>query len=86
MAASCGGGELSMAEYTEQVGVVVARASQQYGDLVVSPQGAVLIAEPEQIARFAPEDLQAALEQVREIEAEVEESVAAMDPRPVLRF
>lgn len=80
VAASCGGGELSMAEYTERVGVVVARASQQYGDLVASPHGAVLIAEPEQIADFAPQDLQTALEQVREIEAEVEESVAAIDP------
>jgi len=80
LAASCGGGELSMSDYTERVGVVVDRASQQYGVLVASPQGAVLIAEPEQIEDFTPQDLQVALEQVRQIEAEVEESIAAIDP------
>jgi hypothetical protein len=80
LAASCGGGELSMSDYTERVGAVVARASQQYGDLVASPQGAVLIADPEQIEDFSPQDLQTALEHVRQIEAEVEASIAAIDP------
>ncbi|MGB5185501.1 MAG: hypothetical protein WBO84_00040 [Acidimicrobiia bacterium] len=80
VAASCGGGELSMSDYTERVAVVVDRASQQYEALVASPQGAVLIAKPEQIESFSPQDLQTALEQVRQIEAEVEESIAAIDP------
>jgi hypothetical protein len=80
VAASCGGGELSMSDYTERVGVVVDRASEQYGVLVASPRGAVLIAEPEQLESFSPQDLQTALEQVRQIEAEVEESIAAIDP------
>ena len=79
-AASCGSGELSMSDYTERVGAVVDRASRQYGDLVASPQGAVLIAEPEQIGDFSPQDLQTALEHVRQIEAEVEESIAAIEP------
>lgn len=77
---SCGGGELSMTDYTERVSVIVDRASEQYGALVTSPQGAVLIAEPEQIRDFAPQDLEAALERVRQIEAEVEESIAEIDP------
>ena len=79
-AASCGSGELSMSDYTERVGTVVDRASRQYGDLVASPQGAVLIAEPEQIGDFSPRDLQTALEHVRQIEAEVEESIDAIEP------
>jgi len=80
IAASCGGGEPSMSDYTERVAVVVDRASQQYGELVASPQGAVLIAGSEEIANFSPQDLQSALERVREIEAEVEESIAAIEP------
>lgn len=80
VAASCGGGELSMSDYTERVAVVVDRASQQYGELVTSPQGAVLIAEPEETMNLSPQDLQIALERVREIEAEVEESIAAIEP------
>ena len=69
-----------MSDYTERVGTVVDRASRQYGDLVASPQGAVLIAEPEQIGDFSPRDLQTALEHVRQIEAEVEESIDAIEP------
>lgn len=69
-----------MTDYTERVSVIVEHASEQYGALVTSPQGAVLIAESEQVRDFAPQDLEAALERVREIEAEVEESMAAVDP------
>lgn len=69
-----------MNDYTERVSVIVDRASEQYGALVASSPGAVLVAEPEQIRDFAPQDLQAALEQVRQIEAEVEESIADVDP------
>jgi hypothetical protein len=80
VAASCGGGEVSLADYTERVKVVVDRAAEQYWALVASPEGAVLVAGPDQITDFTPQDLQHALERVRQIEAEVDESVAAIDP------
>jgi len=58
------------------------RASQQYEQLVTSPQGAVLIAEGAQLADFTPQDLQAALERLGEIEAEALEAGAAIEPPP----
>jgi hypothetical protein len=58
----------------------VDRAAQQYFDLVASPGGDVLIAEAAQLNDFTPKDLQGALEQVRKIEAEVEEAVDAIEP------
>ena len=76
----CGGGEMSLTEYVEQLNAIVERARQQYETLVASPQGAVLVAEPDQLTNFAPQDLQAALEQVRQIEAEVDEATSAIDP------
>ena len=76
----CGGGEMSLSEYVESVNAVVDRAAQQYFDLVASPEGEVLIAEAAQLTDFTPKDLQGALEQVREIEAEVEEAVDAIEP------
>jgi hypothetical protein len=77
---SCGGGEISLTEYVDRLNVIVERARQQYEELVASPPGGVLIAEADQIAGFTPQDLQTALEQVRGIEAEVEEATAAIDP------
>ena len=78
--AACGGGEMSLTEYVERLNTIVEQARQQYEVLVTSPQGAVLVAEPDQLTGFAPQDLQAALEQVREIEAAVDEATAAIDP------
>lgn len=78
--ASCGGGESSLAEYTERVKVVVDRAADQYWALVASPEGAVLVAGPDEILDFTPRDLQVALERVRQIEADVEESIAEIEP------
>ena len=80
MVAACGGGEMLLTEYVERVNATVDRASQQYFDLVASPQGAVLVAEGVRLSAFTPQDLQSALERVREIEAEVEEAVDAIEP------
>jgi hypothetical protein len=71
---------MSLTEYVERVNTIVDGASQQYEVLVTSPQGAVLIADGAQLTDFSPQDLQAALEQVREIEAEVEEGVDIIEP------
>ena len=68
----CGGGsELSLAEYVEAFNTLTDPASQQYADLVASPQGDVLVAEGDQLADFTPQDLGNALELVGKIEAEV---------------
>jgi hypothetical protein len=77
---ACGGGEMSLTEYVDRLNVIVERARQQYEVLVTSSRGGVLIAEPDLLAGFTPQDLQMALEQVREIEAEVDEATAAIDP------
>lgn len=77
---ACGGGDMSLTEYVDRLNVIVEQARQRYEALATSPSGGVLIAESDQLARFTPQDLQMALEQVREIEAEVEEATAAIDP------
>jgi hypothetical protein len=80
MVAACGGGEMSLTEYVDRLNAIVDRASQQYYALVASPRGAVLVAEGAHLNDFTPQDLQAALEQVNEIEAEVMEATAAIEP------
>jgi hypothetical protein len=80
LASGCGGGELSLTEYVDRLNPVMVRAGQQYEELVTSPQGAVLVAEGAQLADFTPQDLQAALERLGEIEAEVLEAGAAIEP------
>lgn len=76
----CGGGEMSLTEYVEQLNVVMNRAIVQGEAIVASPQGAVLFAEGEQLDDFTPQDLQATLERVGEIEVEVREATAAITP------
>lgn len=78
--AACGGGEMSLAEYVDRLNVIVDQARQDYGVLVAGPQGGVLLANGEQLANFSPQDLQAALERVREIEAAVDAGTSAIDP------
>lgn len=79
--ASCGGGdEASLANYTESVRTVVDRAAEDYRSLVASPEGAVLVAGPDEIDAFTPQDLQHAFDHVRQIEAEVEEAISVIVP------
>jgi len=82
LASGCGGGEPSLTEYVERLNPIMIRAIQQYDELVTSPQGAVLVAEGAQLADFTPQDLQAALERLGEIEAEALEAGAAIEPPP----
>ena len=46
---------------------IVDRAAQRYATLVATPEGAVLVAEAEQLTDFTPQDLQAAFGRVDEI-------------------
>ncbi len=80
LATACGGSELSLTEYVDQLNVIVEQARARYEALATSPQGSILSAEPSQLAAFTPSDLAAALEEIREIEAEVDEATAAIDP------
>ncbi len=76
----CGGGEMSLNEYVDRVDAILDRGMQQYEELVASPVGEVLIAEAEQLADFTPRQLQAALQQVAEIQAEALEAANAIEP------
>ena len=80
---ACGGGvESPLTEYVERLNAIVEQARRQYGELVESPEGGVLVAESDELANFTPQDLQIALEKVRVIEAGVDEATAAIDPPP----
>jgi hypothetical protein len=88
--ASCGGGEMTMADYVDRVDAIFDRGLEQYEAVVVSPQGQVLIVGQDghlgfadqgaQLTDFTPWDLHVALGQVAEIQAEALEAAAAIDP------
>jgi hypothetical protein len=90
LAAGCGGGELSLTEYVDEIDAIFQRGIQQYGQIVASPEGLVLIAgqgahvgfddQGAQLTDFTPQDLQVALEQVAEIQAEALEAAADIEP------
>jgi hypothetical protein len=80
VAGGCGGGELSLPEYVEELNAIVDRARQQYEALVASPEGAVLVAEGAQLTNFTPQDLEAAFDRLKEIEIEVQEATDAIEP------
>ncbi len=67
----CGGGELSLTEYTERVNAIEVHASEQGEELAANAEG---------IDDFTPQDLQAILEQARVIRVEVDEAVDDIDP------
>jgi hypothetical protein len=71
---------MTLTEYVDSLNSAVDTARGEYESLVTSPEGAVLIANGEQLAEYTPQDLQAALGAIREIEVGVEESVGAIQP------
>jgi hypothetical protein len=71
---------MTMSEYVDSLNVIVEQARQQYEELAASTESGVLAAEPDQLSKFTPQDLQAALEHVRQIEALVDEATSAIDP------
>ena len=77
----CGGSEMSLTEYVDQLNAINKRGLQQYLELLASPQGEVLVAaEAAQITDFTPQDLQVGLEGVIEIAVEVKEAADAIEP------
>ena len=81
---ACGGAESPLTDYVENLNDIVETARQQYGELVATPEGGVLVAEAQQLDNFTPQDLKIALEKVRIIEAGVDEATAAIDPPPLV--
>jgi hypothetical protein len=67
----CGGGALSLTEYTEHINAVETRASEQ---------GERIGDEIEDIVDFTPQDLQAVLEKARVIRIEVKEATDGIEP------
>ena len=80
LVSACGGGELSLSEYVEELTAIMQQAIEQGEELTASGSGAVLVAEGAQLDEFSPQDLQAALEQVKEIEQQVRAAADAIEP------
>lgn len=88
--AGCGGGELSLTEYVQEIRPIFDRGIERYEALVTKPEGLVLIVgqgshlgfedEGARLTDFTPQDLHVALEQVAEIQAEALEAAAAINP------
>jgi hypothetical protein len=77
---ACGGGEMTLTEYVGSLNSIVEQARQQYVELAASSESGVLVAEQDQLSEFTPQNLQAALVHVRQIEARVDEATSAIDP------
>ena len=77
---ACGGGEMTLTEYVDEVNAIIDRASGKYYDLVATSEGQVLIAHRDQLADFAPRDLQVAFAGVRDIEVGVRDAIDAIEP------
>lgn len=90
LSAGCGGSELSLTEYVQEINAIFDRGIEQYEPLATSPEGLVLIVgqgshlgivdQGVQLTDFTPQDLQVALERVAEIQAEALEAAAAIEP------
>jgi hypothetical protein len=77
---ACASGELSVTEYVEEVNTIVERASQRYEAIASDGRGAVLVASGARLANFTPQDLSEAFQEVRELEAELEEAIGEIEP------
>lgn len=88
--ASCGGSEMSMTEYVDELDAVFDRGIARYEELITSPEGRVLVAgqgehlgfdsEGAELSDFTPWELHIALEQVAEIQTEAVAAAGAIDP------
>lgn len=76
----CGGGEMSLTEYVDRIDGIFVQALGRYQVLLAGPGGQVLVAEGEQLLDYTPRDLQAALEELGEIQAEALEAASEIDP------
>ena len=76
----CGGGELSLTEYVDEVNELVADARSQYEELIASGEGDVLWAEGEALLNYTPGDLHVMLERIAVLGDEVLDEARALEP------
>lgn len=86
----CGGGEMSLTDYIQEINAIFDRGIEQYEPLATSSEGLVLIVgqgshlgiadQGVQLTDFTPQDLHVALERVAEIQAEALDAAAAIEP------
>ena len=81
---ACGGGEVSLSEYAEELTTLMEEAIEQGEELTASGTGAVLVAEGAQLDEFTPKDLQAALERVKAMEQRIRAGADAIEPPEAL--
>ena len=87
---ACGGGEMSLNEYVEQVDAVFQQGISEYEVLVATPEGKVLLVgqgdhmgfseDGAQLSDFTPQDLHVAMARVAEIQADAMEIAATIEP------
>jgi hypothetical protein len=88
--AGCGGGDMSLTEYVEEINAIFDRGMERYERIVATEEGPVLIVGQgshlgfeqggTELTDFTPQDLHVALEKVAEIQAEALDAAAAIDP------
>ena len=71
---------MSLTEYVDRLNAITEKATQRGETLIASGQGAVLVAEGPRFKDFTPQDLQTALEQAGDIELELLEAAASINP------
>lgn len=90
MLAGCGGGELTLTEYVEEINAIFDTATAKYERIVESPEGLVLIVgqgehfgfdtRGAQLTDFTPTDLHVALVQVAGIQVAALAAAAEIEP------
>ena len=77
-------GEVSLAEYAEELTTLMEEAIEQGEELTENGTGAVLVAEEAQLNEFTPKDLQVALERVTEMDQQIRADADAIEPPEAL--
>jgi hypothetical protein len=90
LSASCADSDMTMTEYVEAIDAIFERGIESYEEIVVSPEGQVLIVgqgehlgltgEGASLGDFTPHDLHVALEDVAAIQTEALEAATSIDP------
>lgn len=80
LVAGCGGGELSLTEYVDEVNDIVTDARADYEELLSGPEGDLIMAEGEALLAYTPEDLGRLLERIGELGEDVLDEARALEP------
>ena len=77
---ACGGDELTLTEYVDEVNALVANARSQYEEMVAEGDGELLFAQGEELLDYTPQDLHALLERIAVLGDEVLGEARALEP------